>query len=271
QNCDPCKTTLNPSTNQWESSSCPKANPACIELSSGGGALTGTGVCIDQGGEPVIPAGEPCNVPGKQCKPDAVCIRFSSEPGAEPICGTKCDPTAPNNPQCLGNSCSQLNSGGARNGVCRPLITQRQKLGQVCLGPIGSPNDGDCLASDNGQKLICAREASLGLDRVCLVECELDSSSPDKGTKNNASCIRAGLNNHLCLTASTSEANRGACQEICKITDRLRCVASPCTHGTCNENSIGKEGDCDTPAKEKECASRGGTCVNKTCTVYTCN
>lgn len=264
--CDPC--TSYPANGDYDNDTCSDgASKRCVVLSNANG-LTGDGACIDQGGQKVLEYGDRCDQAGKTCKEGMICILFSSDSDASPLCSPTCDPGSPNNPQCKGASCLTLTNG---SGVCRVVPPQTKKLGENCLGSTGAPDFDDCVAQQDNKNLICARAPFIGQKRTCQVECQLLPGVDGKGIKDNADCKGYGLNNHLCLPASASEPSRGACLEICQITDRLRCKTSSCTYGQCREISIGNVGECTDAAKEKECGDRGGVCVEKTCIVTACN
>ncbi|MCK6512962.1 hypothetical protein L6R29_23780 [Myxococcota bacterium] len=264
--CDPC--TSKPANGDWDNDICTDgASKRCVVLSNANG-LTGDGACIDQGGQKVLDYGDRCDQAGKACKDGMICILFSSDSTAGPLCSPNCDPGAIENPQCKGASCLTLTNGG---GVCRVVPPQTKKLGENCLGSTGAPDFDDCLAQQDSKPIICARAPFIGQKRTCQVECQLLPGVDGKTIKDNVDCKKYGLNKHLCLPASASEPSRGACLEICQVTDRLRCKTSSCAYGQCREISIGNVGDCVGSAKEQECTTRGGVCIDKTCIVTACN
>jgi hypothetical protein len=265
KNCEPCTST--PSGTNWVNSVCEGDDKRCVSLSAGG-VLTGTAVCINQGGEATLEAGQRCPQGGKTCKEGNRCVLFSSDPEASALCVTICDPNLPSNPECNGASCALLTDG---SGVCRPIPPATKKLGENCLGSTGAPDYDNCLPEQDNTPIICARAPFIGQRRTCQVECQLLPGVEGKSIKDNADCKKYNLNNHLCLPASASEPSRGACLEVCNVTDRLRCKSSSCTYGVCREITIGTVGDCNNATKEQECQSRGGICVDNTCIVTACN
>lgn len=260
--CDPCKSFEK--NGDWYNNVCANGDDRCLGVTSGG--QPAGGVCEPAAGKPVRDVGQPCDSTNGCKDPDNVtCVRFSNAEDATSICSKNCDPGkgTQTNPECPGNaSCLGLNNGG---GVCNPLVERTQKIGEGCNGPRGTPRYNECLAEQDGKKLFCAEPGITGIDGTCQVFC-----NPTKGFKDNADCKAAGLSNHLCLPGDLTQPDKGGCLEICSFSSRKDCSQKQCQFGQCREFLLGKSGDCDTQAKETDCQSKGGTCVNKTCLSTVC-
>lgn len=260
--CNPCDSVRK--SGRWEHPKCTGSNKTCNALTAGG--RPAGGICVPDG-KPTRNEGEYCDIQNGCKNPENVlCVTFSRDADAKGVCSRKCDPEEGrnSNPKCPGNGrCAGLNSGG---GVCFAVRKRTQDIGEGCNGDPGTPRYHTCLEkTKDGKKLTCADIGITGVTGSCQVSCDTT-----QGFKDNPDCKAAGLGSHLCLPGDINNPKRGACLELCSFTDRKDCSKKQCQYGVCREFLLGKREECTTPEKEKDCASRGGKCVNKTCLTTIC-